>query len=189
LHNDQFSLLEITVNPNKCFVNIYMYFFVASVSYILIWQANPAFLQAMKAAVVQSGDGSANVNRSLNAAVAGEGVPRVRGVDERAARATAEARKKAAARGLSVRNGPTNNASELDHILNLINSAASASATASNAQKPASEGEVSNVSASNGTTEESKDADSNGPSAKSSSIAPVGLGTSLESKNHKYKKT
>jgi protein TIF31 len=151
----------------------------------------------MKAAVVQSGDGSANVNRSLNAAVAGEGVPRVRGVgvprvrgvDERAARATAEARKKAAARGLSVRNGPTNNASELDHVLNLINSAASASATASNAQKPASEGEVSNVSASNGTTEESKDADSNGPSAKSSSIAPVGLGTSLESKNHKYKKT
>jgi hypothetical protein len=48
---------------------------------------------------------------------------------------------------------------------------------------------VSNVSASNGTTEESKDADSNGPSAKSSSIAPVGLGTSLESKNHKSKKT
>jgi protein TIF31 len=135
--------------------------------------------------VIQSGDGSANANRSLNAAVAG-GVPRVRGVDERAARATAEARKKAAARGLSVRNGPTNSASELDHILNLINSAASASA---NAQKPASEGEVSNVSASNGTTEESKDADSNGPSAKSSSIAPVGLGTSLESKNHKSKKT
>jgi protein TIF31 len=140
--------------------------------------------------MIQSGDGSTNVNRSLNAAVVG-GVPRVRGVDERAARATAVARKKAAARGLSVRNGPTNNTSELDHIFNLISSAASAPATAaasSNAQKPASEGGVSNGSASNDTTGESKDADMKGPSAKSTSNAPVGLGTSLESKN-KSKKT
>jgi protein TIF31 len=142
----------------------------------------------MKVAMIQSGDGSTNVNRSLNAAVVG-GVPRVRGVDERAARATAVARKKAAARGLSVRNGPTNNTSELDHIFNLISSAASAPATASsNAQKPASEGGVSNGSASNDTTGESKDADMKGPSAKSTSNAPVGLGTSLESKN-KSKKT
>ncbi|TVU03835.1 hypothetical protein EJB05_50605 [Eragrostis curvula] len=153
-------------------------------------KANPAFLQAMKAAVIQSGDGAANVNRSLNAAVVGEGVPRVRGVDERAAKATAEARKKAAARGLSVRNGPTNNASELDHILNLINSAASTSATAapSNTPMPASEGQVSNGPALNGTTAESKDADSNGQSAKSSGNAPAGLGTSLESKKQKSRK-
>uniref|UniRef100_A0A0A9H8H7 Uncharacterized protein n=1 Tax=Arundo donax TaxID=35708 RepID=A0A0A9H8H7_ARUDO len=144
----------------------------------------------MKAAVIQSGDGSANVNRSLNAAVVGEGVPRVRGVDERAARATAEARKKAAARGLNVRNGPaTSSASELDQILNLINSAASASATSttSNTQKPASEGQVSNGPAPNGTATEAKDADSNGPSAKSGGNAPVGLGTSLESKKQKSK--
>ncbi|GJM86644.1 hypothetical protein PR202_ga02521 [Eleusine coracana subsp. coracana] len=147
---------------------------------------NPAFLQAMKAAVIQSGDGSANVNRSLNSAVVGEGVPRVRGVDERAARATAEARKKAAARGVSVRNGPSNNASELDHILNLINSAAAASS----AQKTASEGQGSNGSALNSTTAESKDADSDGQSAKGSGIAPVGLGaSSLESKKQKSKKT
>lgn len=138
--------------------------------------------------MIQSGDGAANVNRSLNAAV-GEGVPRVRGVDERAARATAEARKKAAARGVSVRNGPTNNASELDHILNLINSAASssASAAASNAQKT-SEGQITNGSAPNGATAESKDADSNGTSSKSSGNAPVGLGVSLESKKQKSKK-
>jgi protein TIF31 len=144
----------------------------------------------MKAAMIQSGDGSANVSRSLNAAVVG-GVPRVRGVDERAARATAEARKKAAARGLSMRNGPTNNASELDHIFNLISSAASASATAaaSNTQKTASEGGVSNGSPSNDTTGESKDADRNGPSAQSASNVPVGLGTSLESKNQKLKET
>ncbi|XP_062220117.1 clustered mitochondria protein-like [Phragmites australis] len=154
-------------------------------------KANPAFLQAMKAVVTQSGDGSANVNRSLNAAVIGEGVPRVRGVDERAARATAEARKKAAARGLNVRNGPaTSNASELHQILNLINSAASASATSAtaDAQKPASEGQaVNNGPAPNVTTREAKDADTNGPSAKSGGNAPVGLGTSLESKKQKSK--
>ncbi|GJN22039.1 hypothetical protein PR202_gb09568 [Eleusine coracana subsp. coracana] len=156
-----------------------------SASAIDFLKKNPAFLQAMKAAVIQSGDGSANVNRSLNSAVVGEGVPRVRGVDERAARATAEARKKAAARGVSVRNGPSNNVSELDHILNLINSAAAASS----AQKTASEGQGSNGSALNGTTAESKDADSDGQSAKGSGSAPVGLGASLESKKQKSKKT
>uniref|UniRef100_A0A0A9HHJ6 CLU central domain-containing protein n=1 Tax=Arundo donax TaxID=35708 RepID=A0A0A9HHJ6_ARUDO len=156
-----------------------------SATAIDLLKANPAFLQVMKAAAIQSCDGSANVNRSLNAAVVGEGVPRVRGVDERAARATAEARKKAAARGLNLRNGPaTSNASELDQILNLINSAASASA---NAQKPASEGQVSNGPAPNSTVTEAKDADTNGPSAKSGGNVPVGLGTSLESKKQKSK--
>ncbi|WVZ73943.1 hypothetical protein U9M48_022192 [Paspalum notatum var. saurae] len=157
-------------------------------------KANPAVLQAMKAAAIQSGDGSANLNRSLNAAVVGEGVPRLRGVDERAARATAEARKKAAARGLNVRNGPAaNNVSdELAQILKLINSAASASSTSSTSttastQVSASEGQVTNGPAQNGTAVETKAADTNGPSAKSTGNTPVGLGTTLELKKQRSK--
>ncbi|KAL6633659.1 hypothetical protein ACP70R_026330 [Stipagrostis hirtigluma subsp. patula] len=150
-------------------------------------KANPALLQAMKAAAIQSGEGSANVNRSLNAAVVGEGVPRLRGVDERAARATAEARKKAAARGLNVRNGPNaSSAAELAQILKLINSAASASATSATSDT-ASQGQSTNGPAPNGTTTEAKDADTNGQSSKSGGGAPVGLGTSLEMKKQKSK--
>ncbi|KAL6912229.1 hypothetical protein ACP4OV_001034 [Aristida adscensionis] len=164
-----------------------------SASTIDFLKANPAILQAMKAAAIQSGEGSANVSRSLNAAVVGEGVPRLRGVDERAARATAEARKKAAARGLNVRNGPNgpsaNSAAELAQILKLINSAASASATSATAdnEKSASEGQASNGPAPNGTTQEAKDVDTNGQSAKSGGNAPVGLGASLELKKQKSK--
>ncbi|CAN6280189.1 unnamed protein product [Urochloa humidicola] len=154
-------------------------------------KANPAFLQAMKAAAIQSGDGPTKYNRSLNAAVVGEGVPRLRGVDERAARATAEARKKAAARGLNVRNGPAaNNASdELAQILKLINSASAASSTSAtaNTQGSAFEGQASNGPAQNGTASEAKAADTNGQFVKSTGNTPVGLGTTLELKKQKSK--
>jgi protein TIF31 len=163
----------------------------ASENAINFLKANPAFLQAMKAAAIQSGDGSANVNRSLNAAVVGEGVPRLRGVDERAARATAEARKKAAARGLNVRSGPgANNASdELAQILKIINSAAAVSSTSAtaNTQQSVSEGQATNGPAQNGNASEGKAADTNGPSVKSTGNTPVGLGTTLESKKQKSK--
>jgi len=158
---------------------------------LLLLQANPAFLQAMKAAALQSGDGSANVNRSLNAAVVG-GVPRLRGVDERAARATAEARKKAAARGLNVRNGPAANhaSDELAQILKLINAASGSSTSASaKTEESASEGQATNGSVQNGTATEAMAADTNGPSAsaKSTVNTPVGLGTTLELKKQKSK--
>jgi protein TIF31 len=159
---------------------------------LLLFQANPAVLQAMKAAAIQSGGVSANVNRSLNAAVVGEGVPRLRGVDERAARATAEARKKAAARGLNVRNGPVANhaSDELAQILKLIN-AASGSSTPGSAKTEvsASEGQATNGCIQNGTDTEPKAADTNGLSAsvKSTVNAPFGLGTTLESKKQKSK--
>jgi len=160
----------------------------ASDNAINFLKANPAFLQAMKAAAIQSGDGSANVNRSLNAAVVGEGVPRLRGVDERAARATAEARKKAAAKGLNVRNGPgSNNASnELAQILKIINQAAAASSTSAtpNAQQS---GQATNGPSQNGNASEVKAADTNGPSVKSTGNTPVGLGTTLELKKQKSK--
>ncbi|CAM0944519.1 unnamed protein product [Alopecurus aequalis] len=163
-----------TANPNAAALNLL--------------KTHPGLVQAMKAAAIQSGDGSSNVNKSLNAAVVGEGLPRGRGFDERAAKATAEARKKAAARGLNLRNGPaaTNSVSDLNKILSIINSAASTSAAspAANTQTTDSEGLRSNGPAMNG-AKESKD--TNRLSAKADGQAPVGLGASLELKKQKSK--
>ncbi|KAM0876493.1 hypothetical protein ACQ4PT_036120 [Festuca glaucescens] len=150
-------------------------------------QAHPGLYQAVQAAAIKYGDGSANVKKSLNAAVVGEGVPRGRGVDERGAKATAEVRKKAAARGVHLRNGPAaNRVSELNHILNLINSAASASSASptANTQRTESEGPQSNGPALNGAKEAK---DTNRLSAKVDGQAPVGLGASLELKKQKSK--
>ncbi|KAL5207899.1 hypothetical protein ABZP36_032334 [Zizania latifolia] len=147
-------------------------------------KAHPGLAKAIKAAAKQSGDGSANVNRSLNAAVVGEGVRRVRGVDERAARATAEARKKAAARGLNVRGGPVPDyMANLSQILNLMDSAKSASATPATASTQAATGGQQ----SNGPTENGTAMDANRPSSKSGGHTPVGLGASLELKKQKSK--
>ncbi|XP_021912716.1 clustered mitochondria protein [Carica papaya] len=70
-----------------------------------ILKAHPDLIHAFQAAAAAGGSGSsnANVSKSINAAIVGESVPRGRGFDERAARAAAEVRKKAAARGLLVR--------------------------------------------------------------------------------------
>uniref|UniRef100_A0A2N9JBE0 Uncharacterized protein n=1 Tax=Fagus sylvatica TaxID=28930 RepID=A0A2N9JBE0_FAGSY len=66
-----------------------------------ILKAHPDLIHAFQAAAAAGGSGSSgtSVNKSLNAAVIGENLPRGRGVDERAARAAAEVRKKAAAMG------------------------------------------------------------------------------------------
>ncbi|XP_044413836.1 clustered mitochondria protein isoform X3 [Triticum aestivum] len=136
-------------------------------------KAHPGLFQAMKAAAIQSGgDGPANVNR-------------VRGGDERAAKAAAEARKTAIARGVNLRNGPAASVSDINQILNLINSAASASAASSgNAQSTESEVPQSNGPAMNGAKEAK---DTSRPSAKADGQAPVGLGASLELKKQKSK--
>ena len=67
-------------------------------------QAHPDLIQAFQAAATAGGSGSSgtSVNKSLNVAIIGDNPPRGRGVDERAARAAAEVRKKAAARGLLI---------------------------------------------------------------------------------------
>ncbi|XP_051145536.1 clustered mitochondria protein-like isoform X2 [Andrographis paniculata] len=69
-----------------------------------ILKAHPDLIQAFQAAAVSGGTGS-SANKLMNNAVLGEGLPRShgRGVDERAARAAAEVRKKAAAKGLTIR--------------------------------------------------------------------------------------
>jgi protein TIF31 len=142
--------------------------------------------QAVQAAAIKYGNGSANVNKSRNAAVVGEGLPRGRGFDERGGKATAEVRKKAVAKGVNLRNErPANSVSELNHILNLINSAASASASpAANTQTTTSEGPQSNGPALNGAKEAK---DTNRLSAKVDGQTPVGLGASLEVKKQKSK--
>ncbi|VAI48732.1 unnamed protein product [Triticum turgidum subsp. durum] len=146
---------------------------VPSANAVEFLKAHPGLFQAMKAAAIQSGgDGPANVNR-------------VRGGDERAAKAAAEARKTAVARGVNLRNGPAASVSDINQILNLINSAASASAASSgNAQATESEVPQSNGPALNGAKEAK---DTSRPSAKADGQAPVGLGASLELKKQKSK--
>uniref|UniRef100_A0A7N2R295 Uncharacterized protein n=1 Tax=Quercus lobata TaxID=97700 RepID=A0A7N2R295_QUELO len=70
-----------------------------------ILKAHPDLIQAFQATTTARGSGGSgtSVNKSLNAAIIGDNPPRGRGVDERAARAAAEVRKKAAARGLLIR--------------------------------------------------------------------------------------
>ena len=89
-------------------------------------QAHPDLIHAFQAAAVGGGSGSSSAatSKSLNAAIMGEALPRARGVDERAARAAAEVRKKAAARGLLIRphGVPVQALPPLTQLLNIINS-------------------------------------------------------------------
>ncbi|CAM6110974.1 unnamed protein product [Calypogeia fissa] len=90
-------------------------------------KARSDLVQAFQAAA-GSGPGGRNAISKAAAAAAliGDTVPRPRGQDERAARATAEVRKKAAARGLNVRPpatvGPGQGLPPLGDLLSLINS-------------------------------------------------------------------
>lgn len=77
-----------------------------------ILKARPDLLHAFQAV---GASGSSNINKSLNASVVGEGLPRGRGIDERAAKATAVVRKKAAAKGV-LRRAPQS----VDPIKNVI---------------------------------------------------------------------
>nr|XP_029116585.1 clustered mitochondria protein isoform X2 [Elaeis guineensis] len=147
-------------------------------------------LKAFQAAAGGSANTSASsVNKSLNAAIIGEPLPRGRGVDERAARAAAEMRKKAAARGLLVRqNGvPVQALPPLTQLLSIINSGATASEAQPNAQANEPEGEADNGSTLNGTPVGTKDA--NGSVENHDDQGPVGLGTSLASLDSKKQKS
>lgn len=152
-------------------------------------KAHPDLVQAFQAATIGSGTASATaVNRSLNAAVVGEGLPRGRGVDERAARAAAEVRRKAAARGLlSRQNAPVNSPSSLTQLLNIINSNIINAEAPGNTQASEAKGKPSSDPTPNGTTADAKDA--NGPAEKCEDKAPVGLGASLGSLESKKQKS
>lgn len=150
-----------------------------------ILKAHPDLVQAFQAAAGGSGAGL-SANKSLNAAIMGENHPRGRGVDERAARAAAEVRKKAAARGLLVRQHgvPVQAVPPLTQLINIINS-----------------GTVPEVPANVQSNEPNKEVDSsianrvetakeNGLVGNHEDQSPVGLGTglaSLDSKKQKIK--
>ncbi|XP_065871824.1 clustered mitochondria protein isoform X2 [Euphorbia lathyris] len=152
-------------------------------------KAHPDLMQAFQAAAASgasgaSGSSSSSVNKSLNAAMIGETLPRGRGVDERAARAAAEVRKKAAARGLLIRphGVPVQAVPPLTQLLNIINSGMTPDA-------------VDNEEA-NGVKKEANEQPSNGaadtkkeqlPTQEDS--APVGLGKGLASLDAKKPKT
>ncbi|KAL8555488.1 hypothetical protein ACS0TY_003336 [Phlomoides rotata] len=124
-------------------------------------KARPDLIQAFQAAAVSNGSGNSGT-------VIG------RGVDERAARAAAEVRKKAAARGLLLRpqSGPTQDSPPLAQLLNIINS------NEANGGK-----KEPDVQASNGVQSPKE------KSGEQDQAAPVGLGSGLASLDAKKLKT
>ncbi|GLT84166.1 hypothetical protein SLE2022_024130 [Rubroshorea leprosula] len=151
-----------------------------------ILKARPDLIHAFQAAAAAgvSGSSSSSVNKSLNATMLGESLPRGRGFDERAARAAAEVRKKAAAKGLLIRphGVPSQTLPQLTQLLNIINSEMSPDTVNS---KEA--GEVKEV---NGHPQDGTDNTKQEQSTtKQGDKAPVGLGTGLTSLDAKKQKT
>lgn len=139
-------------------------------------------MQAIKATSTGAGSSSSSsTNKSLNAALIGDTVPR--GRDERAAKAAADVRKKAAARGLLVRQNVTTPVQSLplSQLLNIINNAS-----------PATEAPQSTepMDSSNGTDANGMAVAEKGANGSAEDRAPVGLGSglaSLDSKKQKQK--
>ncbi|CAN1827682.1 Clustered mitochondria protein [Linum perenne] len=144
-----------------------------------ILKANPDLMQALQAATA-SGSGTPSVNKSLNAALAGDALPRGRGVDERAARAAAEVRKKAAARGLLVRphGVPVQATPPMQQFMNLIN----AGRTPDAVEEVNGGGEKAQANGQSTEDHPAKD-------EKKTQQAPVGLGKGLSSLENKKGKT
>ncbi|KAJ0988140.1 hypothetical protein J5N97_006496 [Dioscorea zingiberensis] len=137
------------------------------------------FLKAFQVATEGSGSGAA-ANRSINSAIIGEALPRGRGFDERAARAAAEVRKKAAAKGLLVRPGlPNSTMPNLNQLLNMINTANSPDVNES--KKGDTTGSTSNGNQLNTPKV-------NGSAEAQGEKVPVGLGSGLVSLDSKKQK-
>ncbi|KAK7817560.1 clustered mitochondria protein [Quercus suber] len=151
-----------------------------------ILKAHPDLIQAFQAAATAGGSGSSgtSVNKSLNAAIISDNPPRGRGVDERAARAAAEVRKKAAARGLLIRphGVPVQAMPPLTQLLNIINSGMTPDA----AEGGETDGvkKEANGHPSNSPVDSKNDELTSGQEDQ----APVGLGTGLASLDAKKQK-
>lgn len=149
-----------------------------------MWQAHPDLIHAFQAAAAAGGSGTSSINKSINAAIMGETIPRGRGVDERAARAAAEARRKAAARGLLIRphGVPVQALPPLTQLLDIINSGMTPDAVnneeANGVKKEAS------VQPSSGPVDYEKD-----QTLGQEGQAPVGLGKGLASLDARKQKT
>ncbi|GMH18997.1 hypothetical protein Nepgr_020838 [Nepenthes gracilis] len=151
-----------------------------------ILKAHPDLIQAFQAAAGAGGSGSSLNSPNRPFSVIGETFPRGRGVDERAARAAAELRKKAAARGRLIRphGVPVQPLPPLTQLLNIINSgSALESSNSAEANKTTKEG---NNQPESGLTETLDDQ----IKSEEPHQAPVGLGRglgSLDSKKQKAK--
>ncbi|KAF1881257.1 hypothetical protein Lal_00023293 [Lupinus albus] len=151
-----------------------------------ILKAHPDLVHAFQAAAIAGGSGGsgASANKSLNAAIMGEALPRGRGIDERAARAAAEVRKKAAAKGLLVRphGVPAQPLPPLTQLMNIINSGMTPdSVTNGNA-------DLANKEANGVPPSDPTDA-KEGQSIPVKEQAPVGLGKGLSSLDGKKQKS
>ncbi|XP_027340006.1 clustered mitochondria protein isoform X2 [Abrus precatorius] len=157
-----------------------------------ILKAHPDLIQAFQAAAAAGGPGSSgtSANKSLNAAMIGEALPRGRGIDERAARAAAEVRKKAAARGLLVRphGVPVQALPPLSQLLNIINSNVTPDAVdngnADGAKEPNGTPSSDTNDAKKGQSEPAQE-----QSEPAQEQAPVGLGKGLSSLDSKKQKS
>ncbi|KAA3469555.1 clustered mitochondria protein-like isoform X3 [Gossypium australe] len=155
-----------------------------------ILKAHPDLMQAFQAAAAAGGSGSssASFNKSLNAAMIGETLPRGRGFDERAARAVAEVRKKAAARGLVTRSHgiPVQAVPPLTQLLNMINMGATPEAGDGGEASGEKREEANGHHNPNGAVDSKKDEST---TSKEGEAAPVGLGKGLASLDAKKQKT
>ncbi|KAM7512311.1 hypothetical protein LguiB_011186 [Lonicera macranthoides] len=147
-----------------------------------ILKAHPDLMQAFQAATAASGSGSSSIAvNKLNAAISSETLPRGgRGVDERAARAAAEVRKKAAARGLLTRpHVPAQAVPPLTQLLNIINSGMTPDAT--NAVDQESNGHPLNGPG------ETPQEDGSKPAQQDPTPVGLGSGLTLDPKKNKSK--
>ena len=148
-------------------------------------------MQALQAAAAAGGSKTAapSMNKTLNAAMLGEAIPRGRGVDERAARAAAVVRKKAAAKGRLTRP----NAAPVEPVTQLLNIISSGMASESSSK----DGEEADKNRKE--TTKSPPPPAGGPKDLTGNIsqgdqpsqaaAPVGLGKGLASLDSKKSKT
>ncbi|XP_073277929.1 clustered mitochondria protein isoform X2 [Primulina huaijiensis] len=148
-----------------------------------ILKAHPDLIHAFQAA---AGGNGAAANKSFNSAIIGEALPRGRGVDERAARAAAEARKKAAARGLLTRphGVPVQALPPLNQFLNIINSGTTPDAVDNNA--PDGEKKDANSNVINGKPDSKENLLKPG---QQDQAPPVGLGSGLAALDAKKQKS
>ncbi|KAE8677489.1 Clustered mitochondria protein [Hibiscus syriacus] len=151
-------------------------------------KAHPDLVHAFQASAAAGGSGSssASFNKSMNAAMIGETLPRGRGFDEAAARAAAEVRKKAAAKGLLTRSHgiPVQAVPPLTQLLNMINMGTTPEV--GDGREAAGESKEANGHHNPNAPVDAKKVES---TTSKQEAAPVGLGTGLASLDAKKQKT
>eukprot|EP00252_Welwitschia_mirabilis_P007752 TRINITY_DN19429_c0_g1_i1.p1 TRINITY_DN19429_c0_g1~~TRINITY_DN19429_c0_g1_i1.p1 ORF type:complete len:1424 (-),score=348.01 TRINITY_DN19429_c0_g1_i1:430-4701(-) len=157
-------------------------------------KARPDLIQAFQSV---SGGSLQNCSRTsltkaaAAAALMGDVLPRGRGMDERGARAAAEIRRRAAARGVNIRSQPLSvqTVPQLTELLNLINSGAGGKTTSDSSLAPPQETQKEENSKTEDKQENVLSKEENGGAlATPEEKAPLGLGAGLVSLDNKKQK-